>query len=148
MVAGGVKSILIANQIVGEKKIERLCELSKKAEIIVAVDNEEVAIQMNKLAEENNVHIKILVEINIGMDRAGVETGETTLSFCKHIADLKNLNFLGVMAWEGHTVAIEDQKEKAKSISDSMEKLMKTVKLLTVIHVEQNFFMGNIYLFL
>ena len=129
MVAGGIKSILIANQIVGEKKIERLCELSKKAEIIVALDNEEVAIQMDQLAQKNYVQIKILVEINIGMDRAGVEAGETTLNFCKRIASLKNLNFLGLMAWEGHAVGIIDPKEKAQTITDSMHQLIESIEL-------------------
>ena len=39
MAAGGVRDILIANQIVGSAKIERLMRLLEQADVIVAVDN-------------------------------------------------------------------------------------------------------------
>jgi D-serine deaminase-like pyridoxal phosphate-dependent protein len=39
LVHHGVDSILIANEIAGEAKAERLAELSKLASVIVAIDN-------------------------------------------------------------------------------------------------------------
>ena len=142
MVDGGIKSILIANQIVGEKKLNRLCELSKKAEILVAVDNTEVADQMNRLAKKNNASLNILVEINIGMDRAGVKPGETTLNFCKYIHSLTHLNYLGVMAWEGHTCGILDPEEKNQMISDSLGHLTQTIELLKINDLEPKIISG------
>ena len=43
----GIKNILIANQIVGYNKIDRVALHSKKIELIVAIDDENVANQMN-----------------------------------------------------------------------------------------------------
>ena len=39
MAASGIKDILIANQVVGTSKIERLCKLAEKINVIVAVDD-------------------------------------------------------------------------------------------------------------
>ena len=72
MVSGGVESILIANQIVGSKKIERLCALSNDAEIITAVDDAGVVQMMNQIAQQKSVNLNVLIEINIGMNRAGI----------------------------------------------------------------------------
>ena len=130
MVAGGINNILIANQIVGQRKIDRLCKLSKKAEILVALDNEEVARQMDHLAQKNKVSLKILVEVNVGMDRAGVDPGRSTLNFCKRIVDFKHIDFLGLMAWEGHAAGILDHQNKTETISNSMKKLSETVELI------------------
>ena len=52
MTAAGVQNILIANQVVGEQKIERLCQLSRFNEIIVAVDHLETVQLMNQIAEK------------------------------------------------------------------------------------------------
>ena len=72
MVSGGVGSILIANQIVGAKKIVRLCALSNDAEIITAVDDAGVVQMMDQIAQQKSVNLNILIEINIGMNRAGI----------------------------------------------------------------------------
>ncbi len=50
LVAGGIRDILIANQIVGEHKIARLVRLARHADIAVAVDNYDNAKQISDAA--------------------------------------------------------------------------------------------------
>ena len=115
MVSGGVESILIANQIVGSKKIERLCALSNDAEIITSVDNVNVVQLMNQIAQQNSVNLNVLIEINIGMNRAGITKIEDLLKLCKILNELDHITFLGFMAWEGHTAGMEDTPHKRRS---------------------------------
>lgn len=129
MTAAGVQNILIANQVVGEQKIERLCQLSRFNEIIVAVDHLETVQLMNQIAEKFAVTLNVLLEVNTGMNRAGLDPGQPVLDFYRAISELKFIQNRGLMAWEGHTATIADPDEKVRSISASMEKLSATVSL-------------------
>jgi len=124
MVSGGVESILIANQIVGSKKIERLCALSNDAEIITAVDDAGVVQMMNQIAQQKSVNLNVLIEINIGMNRAGITQIKDLLNLCQLIDELDHINFLGFMGWEGHAAGMEDSPYKREAIDASM-KLLK-----------------------
>ena len=55
MAAGGVKDILIANQIVGPQKVARLVNLRKHADVMVAVDCEEHVEAIDHAAREKGV---------------------------------------------------------------------------------------------
>ena len=106
MTTAGVQNILIANQVVGEQKIERLCQLSRFNEIIVAVDHLETVQLMNQIAEKFAVTLNVLLEVNTGMNRAGLDPGQPVLDFYRTISELKFIRNRGLMAWEGHTATI------------------------------------------
>lgn len=129
MVQEGVPSVLIANQVVGERKIERLCQLSRLSEVLVAVDDLETVRQMDRTAERFSVVLNVLPEVNTGMNRAGLEPGLPTLDFCRALDALKSIRLRGLMAWEGHTATIDDPQEKERAIAESMGKLEETVSL-------------------
>jgi D-serine deaminase-like pyridoxal phosphate-dependent protein len=74
MVDGGIKDILIANEIVGKQKIAALMELCRKADAVcVACDDESNLRDLSKAAVAANVTLHVLVDVNIGMDRCGVD---------------------------------------------------------------------------
>jgi len=76
------------------------------------------------------VVINYLVDLNIGMNRCGVESGEPTLKLVKKLDILKGLNFLGIMAYEGHTVFIESLEERKKETIKSLQKVSQTKQIL------------------
>jgi len=128
MAKAGINNILIANQVVGSNKIKRLGSLAKKIHLIVAVDNENIAREMDHTAQMMKVKINVLVEVNVGQDRAGVESGPEVLALSKKILEMPGLNFDGIMAWEGHAAGIADVQKKKEAISESMSALKKTIK--------------------
>ena len=75
MAAGGIRDILIANQIVGAAKIARLVNLAAYTDVMVAVDDPENIRQLDAAAREKGVRLRVLVELNIGMDRCGAAAG-------------------------------------------------------------------------
>ena len=75
MVLGGVHNILITNQIVSTGKVRRLAALAKQAEVMVCADDEANLQDLDAAAALFGVQLPVLVEVNIGQNRCGVEPG-------------------------------------------------------------------------
>ena len=129
MAAGGVRDILVANQIVGPRKIARLVNLRNHADVMICVDDENNIREIDLAASEKGVRIRVLIEIDVGMNRAGVAPGEPVLSLARTIAVCPGLQFSGLMTWEAHTLAIEDIDEKRRLITESLSKLTDSADL-------------------
>jgi hypothetical protein len=63
------QSILLANEIAGTAKIERFAELSREADLMVAVDNESNISALSASSTPMNVQLSILVDVDTGMGR-------------------------------------------------------------------------------
>jgi D-serine deaminase-like pyridoxal phosphate-dependent protein len=142
MAESGIGNILIANQVVGISKIERLCILAEKIKVIVAVDDYGIAVQMANAAKLKHVSIGVLVEVNVGMDRAGVDPGFKTLDLCKRIISLEGLNFEGLMAWEGHAAGLTNSAQKKETITVSLNSLIETVNMFEQEKIQLNIISG------
>src|SRR5216684_4193225 len=108
MANAGIRDILIANQVVGEHKIARLLNLLPDADVTVAVDNTDNVDMLDAAARSRGVRLRVVAEVNTGMQRAGVEPGEPALRLSCYAAEKPGLRYAGVMGWEGHTVKIAD----------------------------------------
>ena len=75
MAAAGIRDILIANQIVGSIKIDRLVRLADHADPIVCVDSVENLIELDAAFRNAGKRLRVAIEVNIGMNLAGVEPG-------------------------------------------------------------------------
>ncbi len=58
------------------------------------------------------VRLGVLIEVDIGIGRAGVPPGDGVVLLAELIGRHKNLELRGVMGWEGHTTEIRDPAEK------------------------------------
>lgn len=130
MVNNGIKDVLIANEIVGRKKIERLVDLAKKAKITVAVDSFENVDEISEYASKEGVSIGVLVEVNVGMNRCGVEPGLQALKLAKRMMIKSGIEFKGLMGYEGHAVMIENFEERKKVVEKAMKLLIDTKNLV------------------
>jgi D-serine deaminase-like pyridoxal phosphate-dependent protein len=129
LVEGGIQDILIANQVVGIEKISRLVDINRRADVMVAVDSIENANQISAKAQDSGINIPILVEVDTGMERCGVEAGEIAVRFAQKVAGLPGIQFKGVMGWEGHIVKLEDPEEKKIAVEQSVGLLTHTALL-------------------
>ncbi len=131
MAEAGIEDILITTEIIGAPKLERLERLiGKHPQIKVVVDSQQGIEAMQNAAESAKVKLNVLIELNVGQNRAGVEPGEPALNLANEIVKHKNLFFLGVQGYEGHLQLLTDESERKRLCADAMEKLMGTVKLL------------------
>jgi D-serine deaminase-like pyridoxal phosphate-dependent protein len=130
MADSGIGDILIANQIVGHQKIKRLVNLAKNIDIKVAVDNKENGEEISYWARQKGVKVGILVEVNIGLNRCGVLSGEPALRLAQEAQRQKGVEFLGLMGYEGHTVFIPSYEEREREAKKALELLVVTKSLL------------------
>ncbi len=126
MAAGGIRSILIANQIVGPQKVERLVNLRKHADVIPAVDNADNVREIAEAAARKGVRQRLVVEINVGIDRAGVLPGEPVVALAKQVASYPSLEFAGVMAWEALVLGAKDDAEKGRMVKEAISQLTES----------------------
>jgi 3-hydroxy-D-aspartate aldolase len=101
LVYGGVKDVLVSNEIIGTQKLERLAALAKIARIGVCVDDGQNIRDLAAVATRINVKLDVYVEINVGTFRCGVTPGETAVVLAKEIAASKHLRFAGLQAYHG-----------------------------------------------
>ncbi len=124
MAAAGIHDILIANMIVGQPKVERVASLCQTADPIVACDH---FVQVEPLAEtcrRNGVSCRVIVEVNIGLDRVGISPGRDTLELAKAIDQLDGVRLAGIMGYEGHLLKHEPLDEKQSLIHEAMNVLV------------------------
>ena len=128
MAEAGVSSILIANQIVGERKLARLARLVRRAPgVIVATDSHAHARSLQAAAVNEGVKIAVLVEVNIGMNRCGIAPGEATVGLAREIVAFSGLRLAGLMGWEGHVTALEGAIKEAR-IAEALQLLTSTAE--------------------
>ena len=129
MAAAGIRDILIANQIVGAQKVARLTNLQKQADVMVAVDDPFHIQSISEAAEALGVTVRVLVEVNVDMDRCGVAPGEPALKLARFAEDAPGVLFAGIMGYEGHAMAMPDP-EKETACRASVQHLVETRELL------------------
>lgn len=110
----GIRDLLIANQIVGPAKLRRLVALLDRADVIVSVDNEQNVHDL--AAAMQGKRLRVVIEVDTGMKRAGVAPGAPAAALADIIAQHAALKFVGVMGWEAHTTAIQDPAAKEKAV--------------------------------
>lgn len=130
MVQGGIDDILIANEVVGPTKIARLVGLARHAKLTVAVDDPRNVADLSEAAQAAGATLGILVEVNVGLDRCGVEPGEPALALARRVLESRGLRLRGLMGYEGHTVSIPDRAQREEAARKAMSLLVGTRDLL------------------
>jgi D-serine deaminase-like pyridoxal phosphate-dependent protein len=99
MVAGGITDILIPYNIVGPQKLERLARLSRRATMTVAVDSGTTARGLSAQASSDGVDINVLIELDTGAGRCGVQSPGEAVALARLIDQLPGLSWEGVMTY-------------------------------------------------
>lgn len=128
----GIQDILIANEIVGPLKIERLVALCARANPMVAVDSADNIRMLSAHAATAGVTLRVLVEVDIGMGRCGVAPGQPAADLAALVASLPGLKFEGLQGYEGHCVDLRDDAERVRQTRAAIELLVNTRR-----HVER-----------
>jgi len=131
MAAAGIRDILIANQIVGSAKIDRLVALADRADPIVCVDSVENVIELDAAFRRADKRLRVAIEVDIGMNRAGVAPGAPVAALAREIASHRGLHFVGVVGWEAHATTIADATEKERTVRDAISLLTASARACT-----------------
>jgi len=121
MVEGGVADVLVSNEVVGAKKLERLAALSRRAKLGVCVDNAENVAQLKG-------DLDVYIELEVGMRRCGVEPGEAVVALARQIT--KHHRFAGLQAYHGRAQHMRSMEERHAAIETAAQHVFHTKKLL------------------
>lgn len=119
-IEAGVPDVLIANMIVGAPKLERVASLCHWGSPIVAVDHYVQAEALAQVCRRRGVTCRIIVEINIGLDRVGVRPGPETRDLLRGVSQLAGVELVGIMGYEGHVCVVPDPLEKQQKVQSAL----------------------------
>jgi len=97
----GIENILIPYNIVGKPKLERLTRLVKRgiATVTVAADSKTTVEGISEQAAGEDCTVRVVVEMDTGSHRCGVQSPQETLELAQLIDQLPGLEFVGVMTY-------------------------------------------------
>ena len=130
MVYGGVRDVLVSNEIVAAAKIDRLAALARHAKVGVCVDDAENVKALSSAAQRFGAVLDVLVEINVGANRCGVAPGEPALALARLIATAPGLRFAGLQAYHGAAQHIREFEKRQEAIADAVRQTAATRDLL------------------
>lgn len=122
--------ILIANEIVGPGKCDRVAALAGKASITIAVDSAAGLAQIVAAAARAHQTVGILIDMNVGQSRCGVGSSEAALELAQDCAAAGSVRLRGVMGYEGHLQPVRDRRERESRTRQAMDHLLGTARLL------------------
>ncbi len=130
MVYGGVSNVLISNEIVGAPKLKRLAALAQLAQVYVCADHPQNIEDLSEVAVAYKLRLPVLVEVNVGANRCGVEPGEPVLALAQQIEQSPGLRFAGLQAYHGAAQHIREFAKRREAIDSAVAKVKHTVDIL------------------
>jgi 3-hydroxy-D-aspartate aldolase len=130
MVYGGVRDVLVTNEVVGRQKLRHLLALAHTATIGVCVDDVSQVAALDAAAAEAGTTLGVHVEINMGGNRCGVEPGAPALDLARRVADAPHLSFKGLQAYHGSAQHLRTWMERQQAIRGASDKAALTRDLL------------------
>jgi len=127
--AGFCEDLLIANEVVSPAKCDRVAALARRVRMTVAVDSRAGVDVVARAAQAAASDVGVLVDVNVGQERCGVEPGQAALSLARLVAS-SGLSLRGVMGYEGHLQGVRDRSEREARTRRAMQGLVGTAELL------------------
>jgi len=114
MLAANPAELYVAYPVIGHSKLERLMEVARHTKLMVGLDSEFAARQLSDAARQAQVEVGVLAEVDVGLNRVGVNPGEQLLALGKAIANHRpRLRLEGITFYPGHIKAADESAEPA-----------------------------------
>jgi len=131
MVRSGLDGIFIVNTIAGREKLAALASIAREAKVMVAVDDAENAADIAAAARAANSTVGVLIEVDTGMDRAGVDTPDQAVELARRVAGIDGMELLGVTGYEGHCSLTPERDLRAHRQRVAMSMLVEAAAEIT-----------------
>lgn len=116
----GVGPIFLAYPIVGADKLARYKQLVEKIEIRTIVDSMYVAEGLSQIGEALGKQLPVLIDVDGGSHRGGVQSGEATLAFAQKVKELPGVNIVGLFTYVGDIYGLKTKEAvKAETLREA-----------------------------
>ncbi|NMO21159.1 D-TA family PLP-dependent enzyme [Pyxidicoccus fallax] len=97
--------VLLAYPPVGAARLARLMALPRHVRLTVALDSREALEGVSRAAHEAGREVGVLVELDMGMRRVGVQSPEDAVSLARAVSSAHGVRLRGVIFYPGHVRA-------------------------------------------
>ena len=107
MARNGLQDIFIANEIVGERKLDRIKELARSIKISFGIDSVEQVQMIESAFAGEGQPARVLAEIEVGENRSGITTKESFELLLNCLEKCRHVKLIGVFSHDGDSYGAE-----------------------------------------
>lgn len=126
----GVSDILVSNEVVAKRKLQRLAALQSMAKVSVCADDTGTVDLIEKVAEAAGRRITVLVEIDVMGARCGVQPGAEAAALASRIGGSRHLIFGGLQSYHGAAQHLRSEEERQQAIADAVAKTVASIEAI------------------
>lgn len=130
LAASGADDLFVVNTVAHPAKLALLAELARDHRILVAVDDADNAAAVSAAAVSAGSTLGIMVEVDTGMDRCGVDDGAAALALAWRVSELPGLHFEGLTGYEGHCALTPDRELRHQRQQAAMTLFVNVAEML------------------
>jgi D-serine deaminase-like pyridoxal phosphate-dependent protein len=127
MIEAGLTDVLVANQVVGPRKVAELARLAGIGRVIALVDDAGNVEQISAAAQKAGTEVGILVELDVGLHRAGLRTVHEAIEVAELVERTPGLELLGPFGYEGHCMLEPNREERVRKAKAANAELLELV---------------------
>ncbi|SDE78484.1 D-3-hydroxyaspartate aldolase [Salipiger thiooxidans] len=143
-VRGGIKDVLVSNQVRDPQKIDRLARLPKLgAKIIVCVDDLANVAELSQAAQRHGTTLECFVEIDCGAGRCGVTTAEAVVEIAQAIDAAEGLRFTGIQAYQGAMQHLDSYEARRDKLNAAIAQVKEAVAGLEAVGLKPELVSGG-----
>jgi D-serine deaminase-like pyridoxal phosphate-dependent protein len=121
LAAAGMDDLFVVNMVAHPGKVRVLAELARDHRVLVAVDEAANAAALSAAAVTAGSTLGIMVEVDTGMDRCGVDDAADCLAVARQVMDMPGLRFEGITGYEGHCSLTPDNELRHERQREAMK---------------------------
>lgn len=141
---GGIRDILVSNEVRDPVKIDRLARLPKYgARIIVCVDDVANVAVLSAAAQRHDTMLECLVEIDCGGRRCGVESPGAAVEIAQAVDAAPGLKFSGIQAYQGAMQHLENYADRKVKLDEAIVRVKAVVAALQAAGLEPELVSGG-----
>jgi D-serine deaminase-like pyridoxal phosphate-dependent protein len=119
------EDLLLAYPTVDPYRCRRVAELANRIKLRVAIDSRYAAEALSRHADQRRTTVGVLVDVDLGYKRTGVQSDELAVQLAKVVDKLPGLRLDGIMTYTGHVLGSEAQQQSAfEGIAARLEQLL------------------------
>jgi 3-hydroxy-D-aspartate aldolase len=134
---GGIRDVLVSNQVRDPAKIDRLARLPLLgARTLCCVDDLANVADLSAAALRHGTEIECLVEIDCGAGRCGVTTTPAVVEIARAIQAAGGLRFAGLQAYQGAMQHLDSYADRKAKIEVAVAMVRDAVEALRAVGLE------------
>ena len=130
MVDAGIADVLVANQVVGPRKVAELARLAAAGRPLALVDDAVNVDRIAAAAHRAGAEVGVLVELDVGLRRAGLRSVAAAVALAERIERTPGVRLRGAFGYEGHCMFEPDRAERVRKAEAANAVLLELVDAL------------------